>query len=1105
MKTIFTRKAHAFLGAAAFMLAAVFTMACKMETNSAPETFSVQFDAKEHGALIAKVSGKQINADTKQEKGTIVEFTATPEDGYAVDKWTITGSAFEKNSGTDGSLTAKVKITKNTTVNVSFTKNSYAVSFDAKGGSPVPEAQTVSYNDKAASPEEPVKEGYTFAGWFTKAGDEPWDFATNAVTANTALYAKWQVKKHTVTFSVNDGNGELTAKLDGNTFTTDTEVEYGKTVEFSATPEDGYAVDTWTITGSEFENDTGTDGSLTAKVKITANTTVNVTFKQKEITEFTVEMTHGENGTLSASPAIPASGKVAKDTEITFSATPEDGYAVDTWTITGSEFENDTGTNGSLTAKVKITENTTVNVTFKQKEITPPAITEFTVEMTYGENGSLSASPAIPASGKVAKDTEITFSATPEDGYAVDTWTITGSEFENDTGTNGSLTAKVKITENTTVNVTFKQKEITPPAITEFTVEMTHGENGSLSASPTIPASGKVAKDTEITFSATPEDGYAVDTWTITGSEFENDSGTDGSLTAKAKITENTTVNVTFKQKEITPPAITEFTVEMTHGENGSLSASPAIPASGKVAKDTEITFSATPDAGYAVDTWTITGSKFEKNAGTDGSLTAKVKITKNTTVNVRFIKKSYTVSFDAKGGSPVPAAQTVSYNDKAAAPAEPAKEGYTFAGWFNKAGDKPWDFAANAVTANTALYAKWQVKKHTVTFSVNNGNGALTAQLDGNTFTTGTEVAYGKTVEFSATPEDGYAVDTWTITGSKFEKNTGTDGSLTAKVKITENTTVNVTFKQKEIYKTVPFGVNGAGLDSHLKNTAPHTDGIYYIKVTGLTAADLKGNLSGGAVPSALGKILNKNPTKKVALKLEEVADVTDMSCCFYGCESLTQPPAIPNSVTNMSYCFSGCRNLTQAPTIPNSVQDMNCCFYDCIRLTQAPVIPNSVQNMRCCFFNCTNLTQAPTIPNSVKNMEGCFSGCARLTQAPTIPNSVTRMNSCFSYCANLTQAPTIPNSVTDMRFCFSNCTNLTQAPTIPNSVTDMKFCFSDCKKISSVTLKCKYVANKFDFAFTSCTKLTQNSITVPQDQLQTYKDNARDMGAQADWFIGE
>ena len=34
---------------------------------------------------------------------------------------------------------------------------------------------------------------------------------------------------------------------------------------------------------------------------------------------------------------------------------------------------------------------------------------------------------------------------------------------------------------------------------------------------------------------------------------------------------------------------------------------------------------------------------------------------------------------------------------------------------------------------------------------------------------------------------------------------------------------------------------INGAGLRDHLLNTEPHTAGIYYIKVTGLMAADLK------------------------------------------------------------------------------------------------------------------------------------------------------------------------------------------------------------------------------------------------------------------------
>ena len=171
---------------------------------------------------------------------------------------------------------------------------------------------------------------------------------------------------------------------------------------------------------------------------------------------FTVEMKAGEHGTVTASPAIPTSGKVAKDTVITFTANPASGYKVDKWTITGGTFESGTGTEGNLSAKVTITAKTKVNVSFKAEVITPPSPTEFTVQMEAGEHGTVTANPVIPANGKVAKDTEITFTAGPATGYKVDKWTITGGAFETGTGTEESLTAKVKISANTKVNVSFK-------------------------------------------------------------------------------------------------------------------------------------------------------------------------------------------------------------------------------------------------------------------------------------------------------------------------------------------------------------------------------------------------------------------------------------------------------------------------------------------------------------------------------------------------------------------------------------------------------------------------------------------------------------------------
>ena len=528
------------------------------------------------------------------------------------------------------------------------------------------------------------------------------------------------------------------------------------------------------------------------------------------------------------------------------------------------------------------------------------------------------------------------------------------------------------------------------------------GANGTLKAkadgiaetdkSPIVVQKGKT-----VTFTAAADTYYKVDKWTITGGTFEAGTGTEGSLTAKVKITANTKVNVSFKTETITPPSPTEFTVEMTAGEHGTVTANPVIPAGGKVAKDTVITFTAAPASGYKVDKWTITGGAFEAGTGTDGSTTAKVKISANTKVNLSFILSMYVI---------------------------------------------------------------------------------------------------------------------------------------------------------------VPFGTNGADLDNHLKTAAPHTDGIHYIKVTGLTAADLKGYRALRS-PSPLGKILKDNPTKKVALKMSEVSGLTDMRFCFYGCESLTHAPVIPSGVTNMQDCFFGCISLTQAPMIPSGVTDMNQCFYGCKGLTQASVIPSSVTNMSYCFRdcesltqapeiqsgvtdmsycfeNCKSLTQAPEIPSTVTNMQGCFencesltqapeiqsgvtdmsscfSGCKRLTQAPVIPSTVTNMLGCFSYCTSLTQAPVIPSGVTDMRYCFSGCESLIQAPEIPSGVTNMSSCFSRCEKITAVTLKCDYNSAEmygspaFKNAFYGCDKLSAGSIKVPAGQLSTYKANAATMGTTEDKFVAE
>ena len=89
----------------------------------------------------------------------------------------------------------------------------------------------------------------------------------------------------------------------------------------------------------------------------------------------------------------------------------------------------------------------------------------------------------------------------------------------------------------------------------------------------------------------------------------------------------------------------------------------------------------------------------------------------------------SYTVSFVTDGGTDV-ASQTVTSGNKATRPANPSKTGCTFAGWYtNNTFTTAFDFDT-AITANTVLYAKWDIAEgyYKVTFIANGGTLATTS-----------------------------------------------------------------------------------------------------------------------------------------------------------------------------------------------------------------------------------------------------------------------------------------------------------------------------------------------------------------------------------------
>ena len=59
--------------------------------------------------------------------------------------------------------------------------------------------QTLEVNDEFTAPQDPVKEGHTFLGWFLDGSDTPFDFNTK-IEASIVLVAKWQINQYTISF-----------------------------------------------------------------------------------------------------------------------------------------------------------------------------------------------------------------------------------------------------------------------------------------------------------------------------------------------------------------------------------------------------------------------------------------------------------------------------------------------------------------------------------------------------------------------------------------------------------------------------------------------------------------------------------------------------------------------------------------------------------------------------------------------------------------------------------------------------------------------------------------------------------------------------------------
>lgn len=293
----------------------------------------------------------------------------------------------------------------------------------------------------------------------------------------------------------------------GNVTVDKTTAVEGETVTITATPAQGYEVDTYyykaggntvTLTGNTFDMP-GSD------------VVVGATFKLKS---YTVTAGACDNGSVTTDKQTATMGET-----VTITATPAAGYELDAYNVACETLNLAVTVNADGTFTMPA-DNVIVTATFKKST--------YTVTVNPVENGTVVANPT---SGNMGD--EITLTITPAEGYELESVTVTGVNTNVAvTVTDGKFTMPA---DDVVVIATFREIPVTT-----YTITVNPSDNGTVTPSKTEAAEGDV-----ITLTVTPAEGYELESLTVMMGETPVTVTADNTFTMPAG---NVVVSATFKK-----------------------------------------------------------------------------------------------------------------------------------------------------------------------------------------------------------------------------------------------------------------------------------------------------------------------------------------------------------------------------------------------------------------------------------------------------------------------------------------------------------------------------------------------------------------------------
>ncbi len=653
--------------------------------------------------------------------------------GYSFAGWAT--SADGNVAYTDGASVKNLTTTQGAIVTLyaKWTANTYTVTFDRQGGRGGTASVTAIYGAAMPSITVPTRSGYTFGGYYTSTGGSGTQYYTASgasartwdKTSATTLFAKWTanaVTTYTITYKPGaNGIGSMQAatKTQGTALTL-------KGAIFTRT---GYTQTGWaTSDGGAKVYDLGASYTANAAETLYPIWTANT----YTVTYVLGSGTHGATHPSSAT----------YDTAFYVSAPSRSGYTFAGWAVTSglntstAKWGTTSSPSTSLTStSTKCVNGATGNVYFKNLTATAggsitltanwTAVPATTYIITYapGANGTGSQQTATKTQGAALTLRGATFTRT---GYTQTGWA---------TSDGGAKVYDLSSTYTANVAATLY------PFWMANTYTVTYALGGGAHGA-THPSSASY--DTAFYVSAPSRAGYTFAGWAVTSglntstAKWGTTSSPSTSLTSTStKCVNGATGNVYFKN--LTATAVGSITLtanwtavppstihKVTFDSNGGTLLG-AWSATREVEHGAEIgSLPSVSRTGYEFGGWF-----YSLSGGT--RVTYCDVVTQDMTVYVHWKPITYSISFDANGGTGTMMADLVMTYDtgKNLSINGFVRTGYTFAGWATSASGNM-VYADGASVNNLAatqgaivmLYAKWTANTYMVTLDSQGGSG---------------------------------------------------------------------------------------------------------------------------------------------------------------------------------------------------------------------------------------------------------------------------------------------------------------------------------------------------------------------------------------------